>query len=205
MSKNVQSEGVKGVAAYGGYAGVVAQVIPGVGTAVGAGLIAASVAAQIKLKQDAIAKQKRANKEQQNAWAAEDAATLAANVTAPDDAAFEQTTPIEGTRPPNPGASRFRSPPLWYPDRAVSDPINRGGNIAANFLNDVFPALSTSGTTSNRLLMTGAAPSGSNVATTPELQTGAPGISFIQRFKTPLLVGALVLFAGVAMLAIARR
>lgn len=38
---------------YGGYAGIVAQVIPGVGTVVGAGLIAAATAAKYKLARDA--------------------------------------------------------------------------------------------------------------------------------------------------------
>ena len=58
-SDNVQATGETAVAQYGAPAGVVLQVVPGVGTAIGAGLIAASVAANIKLKQDEIAKQKR--------------------------------------------------------------------------------------------------------------------------------------------------
>lgn len=204
LSKNIRSEGVKGVASYGGYAGVVAQVIPGVGTAVGAGLIAASVAAQIKLKQDAIEKQNRANKDQQNAWAAADAANLAAASGAanPDDAAFKPVTAQEATQQ-NPGG--YRSPPFVGPSRIVSDPVNRGANVAANFLNDVFPTPSTGATTSNRLMMTGAAPMGGEVASTAELQTGATPKSFFATHKTPLIVAGLVLVAGVAVLGFMRR
>lgn len=54
---NIERESTQGVAAYGGYAGLAAQVVPGVGTAVGVGLLAATAAAKIKLQQDAVAKQ----------------------------------------------------------------------------------------------------------------------------------------------------
>jgi hypothetical protein len=204
LSKNVEAEGTKGVANYGGYAGVVAQVIPGAGTAVGAGLIAASVAANIKLKQDAIRKQNAQNNEQQAAWAREDAANLAAASGAanPDDAAFTPTTPPAATTMDPQGRM---SPPFVNPKRIVSDPVNRGANVAANFLNDVFPTQATTGTTSSRLMMTGAAPMGGDVASTAELQTGATPKSFFARNKTIFIVGGLVVLASVAVLAVVRR
>lgn len=67
----------KATADYGGYVGIAAQVIPGVGTVVGAGLIAAATAAKYKLARDHQIKAIADEREYQARYAAEVAAYTA--------------------------------------------------------------------------------------------------------------------------------
>lgn len=198
--KNIKAEGTKGVAKYGAAAGTVAQFIPVVGTAVGAGLIAGSVAANIKLKQDEANKQRKENDRLQAAWAAEDAANLASANGAADtnNVTFTPVTP----------------------DGAVSgkvgtDPLGRGwhsgGNYnnfthgAGNILNNLFPA----DVGDRRAVMTGAAPSPDAFApgtTSRDILTGSAETNapFVERHKIGLYILAAVAVAGVVIFAIKR-
>lgn len=198
--KNIKAEGTKGVAQYGAAAGTVAQFIPVVGTAVGAGLIAGSVAANIKLKQEAIAKQNRENARLAGVWATEAAANLASanGAASQNDVTFTPVTP----------------------DGAVSgkvgtDPLGRGGPYggnynnfahgAGNILNNLFPA----DVGDRRAVMTGAAPSPDAFApgtTSRDILTGSaePNAPFVERHKIGLYILAAVAVAGVVIFAIKR-
>lgn len=198
--KNIKSEGTKGVAKYGAAAGTVAQFIPVVGTAVGAGLIAGSVAANIKLKQDEAKKQQKENDRLQAAWAAEDATNLASanGAASQNDVTFTPVTP----------------------DGAVSgkvgtDPLGRGGpyggtynnlsHDAGNILNNLWPADSD-----HRAMMSGAASGPSQFApgsTNREIMTGSaePHQSFVASHKTGLLIAGGVVLLAVGLLIALKR
>lgn len=198
--KNIKAEGTKGVAKYGAAAGTVAQFIPGVGTVVGAGLIAGSVAANIKLKQDEANKQRKANDRLQAAWAAEDAAGLASanGAASQTDVTFTPVTPDAAVT-----------------GNAGTDPLGRGGPYggtynnfthgAGNILNNLFPADAAD----RRLVMSGAAPSPDAFApgtTSRDILTGSaePNAPFVERHKIGLYILAAVAVAGVVIFAIKR-
>lgn len=193
--KNIKSEGTKGVAKYGAAAGTVAQFIPVVGTAVGAGLIAGSVAANIKLKQDEAKKQQKENDRLQAAWASEDAAAIAAaSPTAPENTVFTPTTPTSATTiAPLGGGGGY------------GGTYNNFSHDAGNILNNLWPADSD-----HRAMMSGAAPGPSQFApgsTNREVMTGSaePHQSFVASHKTGLLIAGGVVLLAVGLIIALKR
>ena len=195
LHKNVTTEGTKGVANYGGYAALAAQVIPGVGTAVGAGIGVATVAAQIKLKQDAIAKQNAANKAQQAQWAAEDTAAIREQNGA---GTFVPTTTDQSTTNPTivtdyvDGAGR-RTPGIVPTDGRTIPGIGGAQNILDNFLGTSVGASST-----------GASSFAPNASSSPGEGSKKIEGPTTSRFMVPLVIGAAVA-AGLALAVLALK
>lgn len=174
--KNIEQEGTKGVAQYGGIAGGVALVVPGVGTGVGVGLMAASAAAQIKLKQDAVAKYNA----QQRAYDAQNPLGDTQLVQPVADQSGTQSPPFAPVpRQPSAGTGYAGTAVIDGADQIAPSTTAPGwGSLLSGFMQN---SPSTGPATS--LAATGESPS----PATPQSIVGADD-SFFERYKVPILV-----------------
>jgi hypothetical protein len=190
-NKNTKKEGVKAVANYGGYAGLAAQVVPGVGTAIGVGILAATTAAQIKMRQDAIALEKRRNHRRKGAWLR---STSQEKTSEP--VVFAPTTREASTKPSSKTADGgYSSPPIMRSFTGAAT------NVASNMLGDMgvpdafSPARFLEGDGGGTLAETGSAPSGASFApdaNAAELMTGAEPESFFDTYRIEIAVVSLL-------------